>query len=369
MAQAPLKEQLSQLAAAARSFSRVGEQWTQGPVGRPADTPAPLNDYLAHLRDVEGVVTDRATAQRRLRRVRYSIHVRDARPRGRRIDDLLVGSSQELPLVWRPDGLKQGSLDALAKTRFVRPAGPPTPSIDAGRLFAATDAAFAGASAFGLGAEAATRVPVRGLVTWVGDLAAWFVEWNRRRVAAERDGKKWTDAESKAELDAVHKLEAPLEAMLGDFDGQVVAASYEAVFGGSLSALPRAADLLSAYYTGERKLPPTVREPRVVDRFALFVKHAVPAIPHTDPGGTTKLTPEATAAIKTYVTRTAALFVYQGSPKRWFSLPSVPTLKAAAQQVEAQSVMFDEIVGRFTKLLSGPLAGGPIPVEWPRTTA
>jgi hypothetical protein len=368
-----LAESLQELRQMWEAIGRTGEHWPRGPRGPALASVIPVSAYLELAAPVELAAETVGGAVRSLRRTRASVHVRlpDMRRLGRRLDELLAGNPADEPLAWS-DAVPAAAVDELATVGFVSAAGA-QPPIELGRLLAGVDAALTGASNLGLTGARLTATSASGLATWLGDLAAWFVEWDRRRAAAERTGDSWDPAVG---LDEAQRAMAPVEALLGAIDGQILGAYYGAtVFyeyddpddAGGLEPgihIQRARPLREAatlYYLGPATPEPSVEEPRVKHRFALFARHASPAI-----AGPELASLDDTVA--GYVRRAAALFIYHGSRRRWVETDPTPTVERAVERVEEQAEAAAEIGRRFATFVRTGIETGEPPPAWPRAT-
>lgn len=370
-----ISESLAWMEAARQRWSRPGEHWPQGPVSDRSAQPVALADVAPLVRDVEAVEIDPARLRRQLRRLYFSGQTRwpEGRRRGARLDELIAGNNSDAPLSWslRDGGLTPAVLDALHCAAYLAPSSSVARyAVDTGAVLAGLDICFAGASDLGLVMEYATGVPLDGTAGWVGDLAAWFLEWNRRRAYAEAEGRPWSDADARAQLVAVQEERLPLERILGAMDGRVLAAHLEATVTETLDNAPRVSDTLEAYYG----LSIPEAHPHVSLRFPLFVQHALPLLPHAREGSVIMLTADALTQVRAHLTQVATFFLFHGRRDAAFVIAvGVPrvrtaaTLEAATAEVQTQGAALDEIAGRFLALLQAGLAGSPIH-DWPEAT-
>ena len=373
-----LPESLEMLRVAWIRRGRVGEHWPRGPVGSPNAQPAAFTQYIGWVREVETPAPSTSDVFRALRRVRASRHVRGAElARGVRLDDLLAGDQADAPLTWSSTGtgVSQATVDALATHRYIGTTARGS-RIDATRLLGAIDAHVAGPSELGHAATRLTSTPVQALASWVGDLAAWFLDWEQRRSVAAAGPQPWTDAQAAEQLAAVQQQRLPLEALLGDIDGHVLAATHEAtttyrVFDpdGVAGPEPRrlvqdalpASQLLTMYYVTAAPAAPAIATPSAAHRFRLFVDHALPAIGNGAGGPAAN----AEATIAGHVRRTATFFMYHGARSGWFTVDPATTIEEAAGRVAAQAATIDAIARRFVAFLRGGLQTGTPPADWP----
>lgn len=380
-----LADALAQLNFERRGWSRLGERWPQGPVTERATDPVAPQAYVPLVRELEAASSDDFTVpHRRLRRLHYSGHARwpEGARRGVWVDALISGDNADYPLTWStPPSPTAETVDRLHGAAYLAPPPslPLTAPVDLGGLFTATDGGLSGASELGLAAAFTTGVLSDGIAGWVGDLASWFLEWNNRRLAAERKGEEWKAEE---QLTETQRQKVPLELMLGSFDGQVLADYYrttlqQAVEPGNhhygtvpaiLDAAILPAETLEHYYADS--MPED--HPHVTRRFALFVQRAVPPIPHTATGDQVSLGPDARETVRGYVSEVAAFFLYHGHRDKAFgaatSVSSRPLAKPSdiVGEVGSQQEFLETIATRFVELVQAGL-GGEEPT-WPRIT-
>lgn len=376
-----LTDALDEIGLAVQQWSRPGEQWPQGPVGEQAGSPAALTDYVALLAELETAVLDGPpVVHRALRRLHYSSHVRrtGGRRRGIRLEALLSGDETEYPLIWtsEPPAISQPLLDGLFSTTYL---APPTSAaldvaVDLGAVFTGSDALFTGASDLAAAGEVITGVSSEGMVGWAGDLAAWLLAWEERRQQAEAAGQPWTPQQARQQLDETQREEAPLELMLGNFDGQALAGYLRAEVAEQydFDTAPALADMFESYYG--QSPPADDNLPHISRRFELFVPAAEPGLPHTVFGEQVLLDSDAAAVVESYITDLAAFFLFQGRRDKRFgkvvgtmarSRPPRPMTEVRAE-VAAQAATIQEIAGRFVELLHTGLENGQAPAAWPR---
>jgi hypothetical protein len=316
----------------------------------------------------------------------YSGHVRwpEGTRRGVRVDALISGDNADYPLTWTsgPPGPTADAVDRLCSAAYL--ASPSSLSlsvpIDLGGVFTGTEGGLSDASELGLAAAFTTGIPTDGIIGWVGDLASWFLEWNSRRLEAERKGEEWKAEE---QLTDTQKHKAPLELMLGNFDGQVIVDHYRTVLQqaveegdhhyGTVPAILDAAILpaetLERYYAD----PAPEDYPHVSQRCALFVRHAVPPIPHTATGDQVSLEADAREIVRGYISELSAFFLYHGRRDKVFGratstfLSRPPgRLSDAVAEVGSQQETVEGIATRFIELVQAGLEGQE--PTWPRMT-
>jgi hypothetical protein len=369
---APLSESLDHLLAARGRSGRLGEHWPQGPVIASTEAVVGSADYSGQLREAQAAEVEIETVIRLVRRARVSVYARGPLPaaspaaaaaqrdRNRRVDGLIAGDNRDEPLTWADDGPTPAAVDRIAAAGYV--AG--TERVDAGRLLTALDGAFGGPSPAGIVAAEIIGVPAEALAGWLGDLACWFLAWDRRRREALAAGKPWEDTDSETALAETQREQAPLEAMLGSLDGQVLVGWYDTtVFGGYEDALPLG-DAVGRYYstTSNPSTDPPV--PLVADRFAGFVGASEPRLPGADGG-----------AVAAHVMRAAAALLYLGRRNGWLTQGRlepgerpVEDLHNGISALEPHWSVAEAIGERFAGLLRAGLEGRPLPADWPRAT-
>lgn len=199
-------------------------------------------------------------------------------------------------------------------------------------------------------------VDLSGMLTWVGDLASWFVEWNVRR-----------RTDPGVDLIALAATKVDKDDLLGDMDGQVLAheqttmRSYVAPTGGGMAMpitvvspdAPLSA-LLRAYY-GEAASAASGDGNRS-NRFHHFVARATPRIPHR----VTRASP-LQVALDERAQGTVAAAVREQA--RFFIDHSYQQDGPHAGDVDDHAERIDEIARRFLTFLATGLATGDAP--WP----
>ncbi|MEU4419925.1 OmpA family protein [Actinoplanes sp. NPDC024001] len=283
--------------AAASAGPVASPWWTNGPTVVRKQNVTPLGQYVTWVREVEQVYTDRGDVIRRLRRLYYSTFTagppKPMNPSGSlgpTFDWLIAGPDQMPPLTSPPVSL--ATLNGLFGTNAIRtPAGE---SLDPSHIFAALDVTVNGASGLGGVVEIGGSTPLTGVFTWTGDLSSWFVDW-----PAEKR-KKPEDSDISVLLSIVNR-KVSLDDLLSDMDAQIMVASetttsYDVIptvdgppYVSIRNTLDRPpSEILQSYYG-----TPTGSGPKTPgsgpQRFARFVKAAVPRIPYVIPDPTKPL--------------------------------------------------------------------------------
>ena len=274
-------------------------------------------------------------------------------------------------------GISTEALDGLYETGTVRT--PTGDVVDVTHVFAALDLKTAGATSKGAAAELLYDVRLGGVLTWVGDLAWWFVQWVERRsdLDATPSTEPVTEAGPSEEtgglsggdlalMDELAKSKTSKDDLLGDMDATVMAeenvrpSTVEHVEAESRRIIYKNIDtelsmpvsqILEQYYSIGKG---TAKPDESQQRFPNFVRKATPPIPHTTTGtGTVALAADAETAIYTAIGNVANLFMSRMS--RGTSDDSDPLTK--------YDMILREMARRFTRFLGTGLAKGDAP--WP----
>jgi hypothetical protein len=214
-------------------------------------------------------------------------------------------------------------------------------------LFVAVDIALAGPSVppGGKLLEARFGLDLRGLVTWVGDLASWFVEWNTQRIRAEKNGITRTPEGNLKALKDIATSKVDLDDLLGNMDGQIIAWRLTDLAAGT-KPLPAISNLIESYYAD------AVIQPHVTRRFELFLKHSVPRIPYAEGPATMQLHPEAPNFVKDELVKVIRAF-----------LQTTRNTNIAPPELTTWANIIRYIADDFCQFLRRGLAGE---VVWPR---
>jgi hypothetical protein len=330
--------------------------WPDGPTVDRKTKVTPLADYVAAIRKVESAFPDSAVAATRMRRLYYSKHSgpastggparRNPSVAGPRFDQLIDSATTDAPLTSPP--LDPTALNRLFETdAIVTPSGE---QIDPAHFFAMLDLSFHGTSIRGWGVEVADGVELMGVLTWSGDLASWFVDWLEQK---KKPANK-SVADIALLLSRVNR-KVSKEDLLSDMDAQLLVASH--LKGSPLKLDKKASEILESYYGSSRASGTALASESPHYRFALFVKSAVPKIPHkVDPADPLKveLDVDAEKAIYKAVRNTAEAFL-EGDNK--FSRIGVP------DELDDHDLVIQEIAKRFTVFLVAGLKTGD--AAWP----
>ena len=269
--------------------------WPDGPTSKIKSTGHTLADYLTWLRAAEAAYGGGKEAfLQRLRRLYYSGFTKGA---GGKFDSVISTShAGDAPMTSPP--MPKDALDRLFETNYITtPAGT---KVDISHVLAALDLAVAGTSFKAGVGELVKGVDFRGVLTWSGDLASWFVEWQDQLKKTEdsRHQCLTPDAELKLLLSLAER-KVSKDDLVGDMDGQAMAQRGVQVdvlpnyMGGPPAILMSLKDSVSgtleAYYGDGAAGSAKTRGSQEPNRFANFLDAARPMIPHTKSGGKTHL--------------------------------------------------------------------------------
>jgi hypothetical protein len=362
-------------AAGIAALRRRHEVWPGGPDDvlrlERKDQLVQLTDYLALLETVEGSSPSRSDLlnnARTVRRLYYSAAIGGVGP----LFDLIFGTVGRSPP--RAHGAVTQNLlgwlysvgETLAGSPMTPFAGDHETPVDIAQAFVAIDFILNRPAADYLRVaipylpllptpvqqfvDQLAAIEPLGIVSWVGDLASWFVEWNTRRNDAISVGYTWSATEEEEQRQALQTVKTSVEDLLGDMDGQVM--GFDADRDDSITSLK---SLLTGFYIDQ----PVTGRGNVVRRFADFVDVAVPEIPHTgtSPGPIT-IGPTAKDAIVRQVTGNAFLFIAQDRVRNPPSGKSrLDGLVSTAAELLAHADVLEKIVDDFLAFLSDGLSG------------
>jgi hypothetical protein len=327
-----------------------GAMWLDGPSTRRKSVKGSLTlaAYLGLVREVEARYGARGEGTKeivqRLRRLYYGSQNRN---KVGLLFDLVIqnfvaDAHLGAPLTAPP--LAQATLDRLYETDAVNVRGE---QIDASHWFVAADIFLAGPSRQWDVLQERTGIDPRGLLTWVGDLAAWFVGWNDAKMVDRAKGVNWTpstDVQRLKEAGLVNSRVA-LDDLLGDLDGQIVAAALATAAAGP-GPQPAISDFIEAYYAY------AVTQPHVTRRFERFLRQSAPAIPHTEAPPTVQVGSGAPQAVQAEISKAIRLF-----------LKFERNSSTEPQELTTEAHIIRLIADDFCQFLRRGLAGE---VVWPR---
>jgi hypothetical protein len=345
--------------------------WPDGPTVVRKQKATPIDDYVAWLREVETAYGgDRSEVVHRMRRLYYSSHVATA-PKGMnpsgsagpKFNRLIAGSDAPPPLTSPP--LSLTALNGLFETDSIQTGA--GESLDPTHIFAALNLELQGASKTGAGLEAVSGSPLTGVFTWTGDLGSWFIDWI--------DQKKAKPAEDDiALLLARVNNKVSLDDLLSDMDAQIMVKSEVTTTVTTTPAPPIGmepevriestlnrplSEILGSWYGKPAAGGSTALTSNPAQqRFARFVKSAVPRIPYDTPDPSKpdeiRLTGAAETALFDAIYATCETFL-EGSN----TLTRIGTPDA----LEDGEHVVHEIARRFHAFLQAGLSAGTAP--WP----
>ncbi|WP_066953303.1 peptidoglycan-binding domain-containing protein [Streptomyces lushanensis] len=251
-----------------------------------------LDTYLALLRRAEidpavpGQERFPHTTVQRLRLLYYGQRV------GNSLFDRVLDTDPRLrdsPMT--TDRYPQDLLDQLFRTGPVLVGGRDRSPVDVSHIWVLADRRLNGLSTLSHVAGL-FLADVTGLLSWMGDLASWWIAFNDRRIkarlAAVAAGRPVTDPVFTEPMDEASLEAGPrawlaegaarcdIDDLLGDIDAMVLMPEFGRLRRDTSTPI---ADLLAAYY-GLNDRPDDRAHPHVDNRFHLFVQRASPEIPH-----------------------------------------------------------------------------------------
>ena len=327
--------------APAASGRRKGEAWPYGPITQRKSATRDLATYIGWIKDVErGYGPDKQMVLQRLRRLHYSSYSGRAGTKfDKVIDENVMAQGEPLTILQAP----AAAVDGLYETDDV--VTPDGRKLDPGHILAALDVKTAGTTTKATAAEKLYDTNMVAVLTWVGDLASWWLEWTQqaRKIhetppppetgpatdegpASERGPDPAMDP---VLWEKIGRSKVSKEDLLGDLDAQVLAATstqkstIESVkrekreirgnIGVELTA--PVSKLLEDYYGVGTAATPTSAPS--ANRFASFVRLANPRIPYQEgeEGNVPwmRLGPDAEEAVRKAVENVAFMFVAQGT--------------------------------------------------------
>ena len=351
--------------------------WADGPVvgaEEPMAYTEQLSDYLSWLAAVEGASPTRSSFVVNCSNMRQMYYNRLTKGLGTKF--AVLWSGEPAPAPYSAPAVPADTLNRIYSTASIM-TGPPsqhyTDLIDAplsiGRLFAALDPAIfdparfaryrniAEAYAYLAGSPAMQAIAdgfddaVQGIAGWVGDLAAWFTRWNSERVAAASAGTPWSDTDMESHRQALQISTMSLEDVLGDMDGQILAADQS-------SGITSLVSMLQGYYVNA----PVTGLGNISTRFSDFAVRVLPVIPYSGSGSGLTLDGDAGETVAGYVTTIAWVFLMY---EREQSEGTIPAATSALADVTSFSAIINSIASDFISFLASGLSGTAVPNSWP----
>jgi len=329
--------------------------WPGGPTVARKSRTQPYAQYLRWLHELDKF--DKEDAISRLRRLYYG---QFAGP-GKHFDEVINTSNKHPP--FKVPEIAQATLDGLFATdKVITPHGV---AIDPSHIVAGLDVTLSQPTVKAQGGDAFKGVDPYGLITWVGDLAQWFVKWNEQRASAEHHGKPLGAAAQRALLLRLAPSTIGPEDLLGDLDAQVMSAeftkltpTYTAIPALIPSAKLTIAQMFEQMYSGER--PPSLQpadKANSSNRFHYFVSDARPPIPHTALHGKPRrvqLQGTAAQAIRKHIHNDATILLAKYTKQN---------VAVHADDVERHGDIIQLIANDFVAFLQRGLHDGK--VHWP----
>ena len=315
-------------------------------------------DYLQALQAFEDQYSSAKVGERvrRLRRIYYSS--KRSYSIGRRFDIVIAGNPLEIPMT-TGGALTQQLLDRLFYTDCVDVAGFGT--LDVSHIWVALDVALNGTSAFVRDPDGYSGLPWLGLLSWTLDVATVFDEFLRNREKAVGMGGTMSIGAELRLVPAAEKTRSSVEDLIGDMDGEILAARGGLTRGGASSR--QLSFLLNRYLT----TPATSRDQVVAgNRFLLFVTNAKPPIPWNNNPASPQLTADAFATVRDYMVRGIQMtFSFSRNEPAFaydevFTSAPVPVLELAQYPY-----IIDQFTKDFCQFLNDGLAGTARPTSWP----
>jgi hypothetical protein len=396
------------LAASLKIEPGPGTRWEYGPVafdGELKEYTTKLDPYLRAVAAVERKILDPDEISQRLRLMYYTTRLGGA---GKLFDLVLDTEADRAERPLTTADVPQETLDALVATGMIEmppsPSGVARPLVDVSHVWVLADALRNGFGYLAHGLEltaASNSVPfaLEGLLNWTGDLASAWIGFNDKRLCARADalatGGTWTEdptalAQPLAWLDSAIATRSPADDLLGDMDAFALRQGVAAIRSGDITPF---ASLLASYYfppSGPPPPDPTDRNRLHSDnRFHLFVRGALPPIPHSvGAKGTVTLAPDAEteimgivlAVVLVILTWTRVKNVPRRDVARKILGPALLALYDTGAQRRAMTTsigadltspwgaaMFGELATRLTDFLTAGLSGDGWTIgTWPR---
>jgi hypothetical protein len=350
--------------------------WSGGPTVERKSATHSLAEYVGWLRQVEAKYGGaRAETVQRLRRLYYSNYTGGAGPR---FDAVIQGAAGASGVPISSADVRLDVLNGLYETNAI--ATPNGSLVDVSHILAGLDVHIQGPGIKAGAGELRFDVNFEGVLTWVGDLASWFVEAKNAVIKRQQGGDPISSSDQIAILLGLASSKVAKDDLLGDVDAQAMANRFTTTTilppiggGGMVGPAPiltapdmALSDMLIRYYGGEPPSgaqatgAPAGRKPEARsasssrNRFQYFVAGASPRIPHqrvSDNPLTISLAGDAPTQIREHIYNTARMFIDQG----YFS--------SASDDLETYANLLDEVTARFVKFLTTGLAAGDAP--WP----
>jgi hypothetical protein len=345
---------------------RPGAVWAFGPITQHKTAQTDLRTYIAWVKEVErSYGRDKESILQRLRRVYYSSYSGKS---GGIFEGVIAEqtAAQREPLDTRL--ISTDAVDGLYETNVLQL--PNGQLIDVSHVLAGIDVKLSGPTSKGRMGAGWYDVSLLGAVTWVGDLASWYL--NELMLPSPDSQLRPGDDDTGARgTFSATELAAQKVDLLSDMDAQILAEKsvvpwtwehfkaegrvlHDPIAPMELT-MPVSA-ILETHYGAYYGIG-TATQPPNQNRFDAFVRIATPPIPHRnanpDGSGPITLAADAEDAITEAIRNTARLLLVHGNKPRPFG---VEILDKATFELR-------ETGRRFTQFLKKGLATGDAP--WP----
>jgi hypothetical protein len=345
-------------------LSHATEKWPGGPTVERKSTTHTLAEYVGWLREVQKAYGARSKATlQRLRRLYYSSYTGGAGPRFDTVINNAPNAGDAPMLV--PE-LPLDVINGLYETNaIVTPNGS---QVDISHVLAGLDVHVQGGGLQAGVGEVRFGVNFEGVLTWVGDLASWFIE--SKEEVKKRGGTSVSRSDQVTILLGLVNNKCAKDDLLGDLDGQVMADEFTTstvITNGHAAQIITTQDIplsemLTRFYGGELAgragdaggASGTSARPTSSNRFHYFVSGANPRIPHTRVSASPRvvtLAGNASSQVREYIRNTAGMFIDHSY------------LSGTSEDLTTYAHLLDEVNERFMRFLTTGLASGDAP--WP----
>lgn len=319
-----------------------------------------LAEYVAWVKEVEIAYPGSRNVVQRLRRLYYSDFTGGVGPKF----DAVIATEHQSDLPLRSPPISQSTLDGLNETDFiVTPGGD---QVDVSHLFAGLDVHLAGVGVQASAASVKYNVDFTGVLTWAGDLASWFVEWQSQLRKKEAATGSLSEPERHSLLLQLANSKVAKDDLLGDLDAQIAAQSYTTTtvipsYSGKGGVILRSlSESVSSILQSLYGQPAAQASAAATNRFDRFLQSAQPFIPFdlvSQSPLKVKLGAGAKAAIHAATKNTAVLFLER-------SYARVNPFSSDPASVERYDSVLWQIAYYFEQFLAGGLHAGDAP--WPQ---
>ena len=270
-------------------LDRPGAKWPFGPVTKLKTVTHDLSAVIAWIKEVEKANgPDKQSVLQRLRRLYYgsaSGKKTDDNPgkkTGSSFDRLIndqpgAGDSSDAPLTAGP--ISTSALDGLFETNVVQL--PDGQLLDLSHVLAALDLQDSGVGFKARAAAADSTLNWLGVVTWVGDLAAWLLDFIKADRGLVTPAPKPPDAGAQ-KVDLLSDMDAQVLAKLTVVPGTIdtVKAEGRIYHDQDANELAMPVSAILEHYYGKGAAAGAAQPTKGKNRFESFVRWAEPPIPH-----------------------------------------------------------------------------------------